>query len=70
MGTEPVTKTVLLVNANGDLTIHHYLRTDYNTPIIIREELADGRIHERAATGHVFIFSCSKTGAQRRYGVQ
>lgn len=70
MGTEPSTKTALLRNAEGRWTIHHYLRTEYNTPITIREELADGAIHERAATGAAFVFSCSQTGAERRYGIQ
>ncbi len=70
MGTEPQNKSATLVNAEGRVTMHHYLRTDYNTSIVIREELADGRIHERISSGHVFIFACSQTGAERRYGCQ
>lgn len=70
MGTEPQTKTALLVNSLGQWTIHHYLRTEYGTPVTIREELADGHIHERISTGAAFIFSCSQTGAERRYGIQ
>lgn len=70
MGNEPKTKTALLVNALGEATVHHYIRTEYGTPVVLRDELADGRISERPSTGAAFIFTCSKTGTERRWGIE
>lgn len=57
---EPLKKRASLVNANGDCTIHRY----------VRSELVEVRVGGRPAKAYAFIFRCDVTGAERRYGIE
>ncbi len=65
----PKTFSSLLVNAENDLTIHHYARTEH-VVVTLRYELADGSIREHPVTALALIYRCSQTGAERRWGIQ
>lgn len=65
----PKTLSPLLVNAENDLTIHHYTRTDRAVANTVHE-LATGKTTSRPTTGDALIYTCSVTGAERRWGFE
>lgn len=59
----------VLVNARGDWTVHRYTRSEL-VPVTRLVILADESIRAIEGTGLARIYTCSVTGAERRWGIQ
>ena len=64
-----MTKEATLVNSEGRVTLHKFVRNEPATVEVVYQ-LADESIVRRESTGVAQIFACTETGVERRWGIR